>query len=163
MKKDVGEQESRTALNFEAQRKRRVAFPRQLARLHRDATMSDSGSSAAASPAPVQLQQQGSAAAPPPGDEQPADDSLETSFFPAPAPYYTRYTSDNLALPLTASVQLPNGQEVSRAELEPPNIDWIVEEGSYSVFGETWPVEEKLPSLAEMGVQELFDPTVGEF
>jgi mediator of RNA polymerase II transcription subunit 7 len=131
--------------------------------------MSDSGSSTAASPAPAQLQQQqqqqDSAAAPPPGaDEQPLeDDSLETSFFPAPAPYYTRYTSDNLALPLAAPVQLPNGQEVSRAELEPPNIDWIVEEGSYSVFGETWPVEEKLPSLAEMGVQELFDPTVGEF
>lgn len=124
--------------------------------------MSDSGSSRAASPAPDGLQQPDSAALPP-GDEQPADDSLETSFFPAPAPYYTRYTSDNLSLPLTASIQLPTGQEISRAELEPPNIDWIVEEGNYSVFGETWPIEEKLPTLAEMGVRELFDPTVGKF
>ncbi|GAA5846310.1 hypothetical protein JCM11251_008028 [Rhodosporidiobolus azoricus] len=86
-------------------------------------------------------------------------DDFDTSFFPAPSPFYQRYTSQNLSLPLDALISdVPGESEpFRRAEMEPPNVDWIVEEGSYSVFGETWPIEEKLPSLEEMGVQETFE------
>ncbi|GAA5912323.1 hypothetical protein JCM6882_002559 [Rhodosporidiobolus microsporus] len=98
----------------------------------------------------------------PPRDaqQQPAAlDDFDTSFFPAPSPFYQRYTSANLALPLDSLISDVPGElePFSRREMEPPNVDWIVEEGSYSVFGETWPIEEKLPSLEEMGVVEMFE------
>ncbi|GAA5866507.1 hypothetical protein JCM8547_000647 [Rhodosporidiobolus lusitaniae] len=96
---------------------------------------------------------------PPPPAEQ--DQEFDTSFFPAPSPYYQRYTARNLALPLDHPdliIDVP-GEPVPflRKDLEPPNVEWIVEEGSYSVFGETWPIDEKLPTLEEMGVKEMFE------
>lgn len=95
------------------------------------------------------------AGAPPAGE-----DSLDTSFFPAPAHYYKRYTETNLAVPRDSTDPLhsedPKDPPFLAKELDPPNVDWIVEGGSYSVFGETWPVEEVLPTLEEMGVKELF-------
>ncbi|KAL8279881.1 hypothetical protein RQP46_007731 [Phenoliferia psychrophenolica] len=84
-------------------------------------------------------------------------DDLDSSFFPAPAVYYKRYTTANLALPLDAAVVVPGEEPAcTRADLEPPNPAWVVERGNYSVFGETWPVEEVLPSLEDMGVKEMF-------
>ncbi|BGO95443.1 hypothetical protein NBRC10512_001411 [Rhodotorula toruloides] len=96
------------------------------------------------------------AQAPPP---PPPPDDLDSSIFPGPPPFYHRYTSANLALPLDATISDVPGepQPFQRSEMEPPNVDWIVEEGNYSVFGETWPVDEKVPTLEEMGVQEMFD------
>ncbi|BGP35302.1 hypothetical protein JCM10296v2_007137 [Rhodotorula toruloides] len=89
----------------------------------------------------------------------PAASDLDTSIFPGPPAFYHRYTSAHLALPLDATISDVPGepQPFQRSEMEPPNIDWIVEEGNYSVFGETWPVDEKVPTLEEMGVQEMFD------
>ncbi|KPV71948.1 uncharacterized protein RHOBADRAFT_331, partial [Rhodotorula graminis WP1] len=45
------------------------------------------------------------------------------------------------------------------ADLDPPNVDWIVEDGSYAVFGETWPIDEKLPTLQDMGHTRFTWPT----
>ncbi|GAA5895629.1 hypothetical protein JCM5296_003766 [Sporobolomyces johnsonii] len=102
-----------------------------------------------------------SPARPPPdgAQEAPPPDEFDTSFFPAPSPFFARYTSHNLSLPPDALISDVPGEPAPflAKELEPPNVDWIVQEGSYSVFGETWPVEDKLPTLEEMGVQEMFD------
>lgn len=90
-------------------------------------------------------------------------DDFDTSLFPAPPVFYHRYSDANLALPLDSVIADVPGEPkpFSRRELEPPNVEWIVEDASYSVFGETWPVEEKTPTLAEMGVPEMFDRTHG--
>ncbi|GAA5985101.1 hypothetical protein JCM5350_000842 [Sporobolomyces pararoseus] len=84
---------------------------------------------------------------------------FDTSFFPAPSPYFQRYTSINLSLPPDAVISDVPGEPrpFLAKDLEPPNVDWIVEEGSYSVFGETWPIEEHLPTLQEMGLTEMFE------
>lgn len=121
--------------------------------------MSDSESSTGGSPVAVA---QLAAADQPPSEQQAQDDvapaapaqedELDTSFFPAPPAYYKLYTSTTLALDATSP---------ERQRLEPPDVGLILQGGSYSVFGETWPVEEVLPSLHELGVRELFDPTAG--
>ncbi|KAK4053596.1 hypothetical protein OIO90_003835 [Microbotryomycetes sp. JL221] len=86
------------------------------------------------------------------------DEGLDTSFFPAPAHYYKRYTDDNLAIKDNdALVTLSDGTTFTRRELDPPDIDDVVKTGSYNVFGDTWPVDEQLPSLGDMGVTEMFD------
>lgn len=41
-------------------------------------------------------------------------------------------------------------------EMEPPNVDWIKQDGSYKCFGEQWPIEDMLPSLEQMGMPRLF-------
>ncbi|BGP20020.1 hypothetical protein JCM10213v2_008155 [Rhodosporidiobolus nylandii] len=94
----------------------------------------------------------------PPQDASPPEE-FDTSFFPAPSPFYLRYTSRNLALSPDALIADVPGEPApfKRSEMEPPNVDWIVEDGSYGVFGETWPVEEKVPTLEEMGVKEMFE------
>ncbi|SCZ94799.1 BZ3500_MvSof-1268-A1-R1_Chr12-1g03666 [Microbotryum saponariae] len=97
--------------------------------------------------------------------------TLESSFFPSPSHYYKRYTSHNLSLPLDhpdslhnptdeakVSTSLNNTDRFTRMDLEPPQLDWVLERGSYTVFGEVWPVNDQLPSLREMGVEELWDP-----
>lgn len=73
--------------------------------------------------------------------------TLDSSFFPSPPVYYSSYTNEVV-------VDLPT-------ELQPPNETWIRERGDYSVFGETWPVEEIPVGLKEMGVTELFNPDTG--
>lgn len=96
--------------------------------------------------------------------ESGSSSELDTSFFPAPAHFYKRYTSANLLLPSSHPdvLSLPNDPITFLArDLEPPNPDWVLERGSYSVFGETWPVEEVLPSLSDMGVTEMFTPRAG--
>lgn len=97
-------------------------------------------------------------------EQEPTGPEFDTSFFPAPSPYYHRYSSRNLALDADAVISdVPGEPKPFRAsELAPPNVDWIIEDGSYSVFGETWPIEEHLPTLQEMGLSEMFDHTRGE-
>ncbi|GAA6039364.1 hypothetical protein JCM8097_002817 [Rhodosporidiobolus ruineniae] len=110
---------------------------------------------------PAQPMQQQFDGPPPPQEPQEPLSEFDTSFFPAPSPFYLRYTSHNLALPLDEDPLISDvpGEPVPfhRSDLEPPNVDWIVEEGSYSVFGETWPIDEKVPTLEEMGVKEMFE------
>ncbi|KAI5477729.1 Mediator complex, subunit Med7 [Pseudohyphozyma bogoriensis] len=120
-----------------------------------------SPSSAGSSPrlAPPPPQNETGDAPPPPQDE--GEQALDSSFFPSPSHFYKRYTSANLALPPSAFLPPIPGEiepdSVKREELEPPNVDWVVERGSYAVFGETWPVEEVSPTLEEMGVTEMFN------
>lgn len=108
-------------------------------------------------------------AAPPEQTEQLQDEETESSFFPSPPSFYLRYTTANLALPLDQTgLSVPATATAvedtfNRIDLEPPNVDWILERGHYEVFGERWPIVELLPTLTEMGVQELFDKSVGEF
>ncbi|SGY20167.1 BQ5605_C017g08505 [Microbotryum silenes-dioicae] len=97
--------------------------------------------------------------------------ALESSFFPSPSQYYKRYTCQNLSLPLDhpdllhnstdkvkVSTSTNNTDGYTRMDLEPPRLDWVLERGSYNVFGQVWPVNDQLPSLREMGVEELWDP-----
>lgn len=111
---------------------------------------------------PPPAAQQDEHAPPPPAEDEP--DTLDSSFFPSPSHYFQRYTDDNLALPVDPTAVLTDkaGETFSRAELEPPNPDWVVDKGLYSVFGETWPVQEQEIVLGEMGVQEMFDRNAGQ-
>ncbi|OSC97235.1 hypothetical protein PYCCODRAFT_1377608 [Trametes coccinea BRFM310] len=100
--------------------------------------------------------------------------------FPSPPSHYTRYTDHNLRLLKLLRERLGedadlysiNQYEVLSdqtdvpdwplAQLEKPRVDWILEEGYYTVFGDTWFVKEKIPSLAELGGHQLYpaDPSV---
>ncbi|KAM5545901.1 hypothetical protein V8D89_000027 [Ganoderma adspersum] len=100
--------------------------------------------------------------------------------FPSPPSHYTRYTNHNLKLlellkdraSDDADIAALNQYDVlsdqtdvpewSIATLEKPRVDWILEEGHYTVFGDTWFVKETIPSLAELGGHQLYpqDPSV---
>ncbi len=76
--------------------------------------------------------------------------------FPSPPSHYTRYTTHNLKLlellrervgqdadlgTVNQYDVLSDQQEVpdwSLAQLERPRVDWILEDGHYTVFGDTW-------------------------
>ncbi|KAH9927964.1 MED7 protein-domain-containing protein [Epithele typhae] len=100
--------------------------------------------------------------------------------FPSPPSCYTHYTTHNLALlqllreragpdadlgALNQYEVLSDQQDVPEypvAQLEKPRVDWIMEEGSYTVFKDKWLIKESIPSLAEAGGHQLYpeDPTV---
>ncbi|KAI0943779.1 hypothetical protein AcW1_002861 [Taiwanofungus camphoratus] len=99
--------------------------------------------------------------------------------FPSPPSHYTKYTTHNLRLLdllreragasdlstvnqyelLSDQTDVPDWPLV---QLEKPRVDWILEEGHYTVFGDTWFVKETIPSLAELGGHQLYpaDPSV---
>ncbi len=76
--------------------------------------------------------------------------------FPSPPSHYTRYTTHNLKLlellrerqGEDADLYALNQYEVLAdqtdvpdwpiAQLEKPRVDWVLEEGHYTVFGDTW-------------------------
>ena len=76
--------------------------------------------------------------------------------FPSPPSHYQNYSSHNLNLlsllkerqneenKYTSQQELLKDQEDvpdwPLTQLEKPRVDWIVEDGSYTVFGDTWPV-----------------------
>ncbi|KZT08194.1 uncharacterized protein LAESUDRAFT_724208 [Laetiporus sulphureus 93-53] len=99
--------------------------------------------------------------------------------FPSPPSHYTKYTTHNLYLlellreragsvdlSTVNQYELLSGQmdvpEWPLVQLEKPRVDWIVEDGHYTVFGENWPIKEGIPSLAELGGHQLYpaDPSV---
>ncbi|PIL29047.1 hypothetical protein GSI_09095 [Ganoderma sinense ZZ0214-1] len=100
--------------------------------------------------------------------------------FPSPPSHYTRYTNHNLKLLELLKERAGDGADIavlnqydvlsdqtdvpewSIATLEKPRVDWILEEGHYTVFGDTWFVKETIPSLAELGGHQLYpqDPSV---
>ncbi|KAI0649935.1 MED7 protein-domain-containing protein [Trametes meyenii] len=100
--------------------------------------------------------------------------------FPSPPSHYSRYSDLNLRLldllreraGPDADLYALNQYEVLSdqtdvpdwplAQLEKPRADWILEEGHYTVFGDTWFIKEKIPSLAELGGHQLYpsDPSV---
>ncbi|KAF7347625.1 Mediator of RNA polymerase II transcription subunit 7 [Mycena venus] len=102
--------------------------------------------------------------------------------FPSPPSHYTKYTTHNLALLALYNQRLPDHPnpiqhqilsdqtdvpEWPLTQLEKPRIDWILEEPDayYDVFGERWFVKDKIPSLAELGGNQLYpeDPCVGAY
>ncbi|KAJ3556059.1 hypothetical protein NM688_g2237 [Phlebia brevispora] len=101
--------------------------------------------------------------------------------FPSPPSHYNNYTTHNLSLlSLLKERAAEKGVDVSEVnqyeilsdqsdlpewpltQLEKPRVDWILEEGQYTVFGDTWFVKETIPSLAEMGGHQLYpaDPSI---
>ncbi|KAH7106402.1 MED7 protein-domain-containing protein [Auriculariales sp. MPI-PUGE-AT-0066] len=97
--------------------------------------------------------------------------------FPSPPSIYTNYTSHNLRLlsilksrqtvtDASDDTALVNQQDILSDQkdvpssdlrsLEPPRVDWILEEGHYDVFGDKWHVDERFQSLAEAGVKQLY-------
>ena len=79
--------------------------------------------------------------------------------FPSPPSHYNNYTTHNLNLmALLKERTVANGQDVVQVNqydvlsdqsdvpewplmsLEKPRVDWILENGHFTVFGETWPV-----------------------
>jgi mediator of RNA polymerase II transcription subunit 7 len=79
--------------------------------------------------------------------------------FPSPPSHYTNYTSHNLEL-LRLLRERAGDDDLSQinqhevlsdqtdvpdfplVQLERPRVDWILEEGHYTVFGDTWFVRE---------------------
>ncbi|KLO20730.1 hypothetical protein SCHPADRAFT_897990 [Schizopora paradoxa] len=105
------------------------------------------------------------------------DDEEETELrnpFPSPPSHYSNYTSHNLKLLTllrerqTEDIgETQNDQKQVLADqndipdwpltqLEKPRADWILEDGQYNVFGDTWFVKETIPSLGELGGQQLY-------
>jgi mediator of RNA polymerase II transcription subunit 7 len=88
------------------------------------------------------------------------DDEQEAELrnpFPSPPSHYTNYTTHNLQLfsLLKERTEGQNASELTQTEilsdqndvpewpltsLEKPRVDWIREEGYYTVFGDTWTV-----------------------
>ncbi|KAG6911587.1 hypothetical protein DXG01_011890 [Tephrocybe rancida] len=99
--------------------------------------------------------------------------------FPSPPSHYTKYSTHNLNLLALLRERVPdqadniNQHEVLSdqtdvpdwplTQLEKPRVDWILEEPDayYDVFGDRWFVKEKIPSLAELGGNQLYpaDPS----
>ncbi|KAG2369527.1 mediator complex, subunit Med7 [Suillus spraguei] len=97
--------------------------------------------------------------------------------FPSPPSHYNNYTSHNLKLLALLKERVGNQNADlgivdqhallsdqtdvptwSLAQLEKPRVDWVLEEGQYNVFGDTWFVKETIPSLAELGGRQLYPP-----
>ncbi|ESK98100.1 mediator subunit med7 [Moniliophthora roreri MCA 2997] len=93
--------------------------------------------------------------------------------FPSPPSHYTKYTTHHLSL---LSLLKDRAQDLSTAnqhqvlidqtdipewplvQLEKPRVDWILdeEEAYYDVFGDRWYVKDRIPSLAELGGNQLY-------
>ncbi|KIJ46362.1 hypothetical protein M422DRAFT_778408 [Sphaerobolus stellatus SS14] len=105
--------------------------------------------------------------------------------FPSPPSHYVNYTYHNLQLLSLFKSRLEESNEslddvdIVRkqhellasekdvpdwplTQLEKPRVDWILDEGEYTVFGETWPTTERIASLGQLGGTQLYpeDPTV---
>lgn len=84
--------------------------------------------------------------------------------FPSPPSHYQNYTAHNLKLLSLLreragpeEIDLSNVNQLSilfdqsdvpewpLAQLERPRVDWIIEEGHYTVFGDTWQVSPTPP------------------
>ncbi|KAH0838154.1 mediator complex, subunit Med7 [Lanmaoa asiatica] len=103
--------------------------------------------------------------------------------FPSPPSHHSNYTAQNLRLfqllrervkDQDVDISTVNQHNILSdqtdipswplTQLEKPRVDWILEEGHYNVFGDTWFVKETIPSLAELGGHQLYpaDPSTGE-
>lgn len=90
--------------------------------------------------------------------------------FPSPPSQYLKYTSHNLRLLSLLKARAADGsnagdeQHVVLADqkdvpdwpltqLEKPRVDWMLEDGSYNVFGDTWFV--RSGDCSSFGIAEL--------
>ncbi|KIK70820.1 hypothetical protein GYMLUDRAFT_148414 [Collybiopsis luxurians FD-317 M1] len=89
------------------------------------------------------------------------DDAELRNPFPSPPSHYTKYTSHNLNLLILLKEHVPDWP---LTQLEKPRVDWILKDSEpyYDVFGDRWFVKDKIPSLAELGGQQLYpdDPNI---
>ncbi|KAI8374449.1 MED7 protein-domain-containing protein [Radiomyces spectabilis] len=83
------------------------------------------------------------------------------SAWPAPPNYYKRYTLENVQLLREAQkkgefpdapIQQPPLPEFYLQAMEPPPVPT----DSYTVFDQKWQVQDRLPTLSELGVKQLF-------
>ncbi|KAF9460145.1 MED7 protein-domain-containing protein [Collybia nuda] len=107
------------------------------------------------------------------------DDAELRNPFPSPPSHYIRYSSHNLNLLALLHERSPIQPDLNQhqvladqpdvpdwplAQLEKPRVDWILDEPNayYDVFGDRWFVKEKIPSLAELGGNQLYptDPSI---
>ncbi|EIM92289.1 uncharacterized protein STEHIDRAFT_70950 [Stereum hirsutum FP-91666 SS1] len=99
--------------------------------------------------------------------------------FPSPPSHYTKYTTHNLELftllkqrtSESADSELDQQQVLSDqpdvpewplTQLEKPRVDWILEEGHYTTFGDFWNLKQTIPSLESLGGRQLYpsDPDI---
>ncbi|BFZ54983.1 hypothetical protein PYCC9005_002021 [Savitreella phatthalungensis] len=71
--------------------------------------------------------------------------------FPPPPSHYTLFTSANVAAHKAGELD-----ETTAAYFHPPQIP----KESYTLFGQTWPVVDRIASLQESGIEQLFDDRV---
>ncbi|KAF8140437.1 hypothetical protein EV363DRAFT_1393345 [Boletus edulis] len=95
--------------------------------------------------------------------------------FPSPPSHHSNYTAHNLRLLHLLRDRLKDKDvDINTVDqhdilsdqtdvppwplnqLEKPRVDWVLEEGHYNVFGDTWFVKETIPSLAELGGHQLY-------
>lgn len=78
------------------------------------------------------------------------------SVFPPPPPYFRRYTEEAWSAHKEDSTQHP--------ELAPPPPPMAADppQQSYRNFGSIWNVSEQLPSLADSGIEQLYEPGCDE-
>ena len=102
-------------------------------------------------------------------------DALADSFFPAPPAAYRRYTSANLALAAELEAADAGATDEAWADRQrrvlgerapdfdlrelvtAPDASWLAAEGGFESFGQRWPLEDPLPTLADSGVAQLYD------
>lgn len=82
------------------------------------------------------------------------------SVFPPPPPYFRKYTESAWT---TSKELLESGQDLppELAELAPPAAP-TTDQKSYRNFGQIWNVEDHLPSLAESGIEQIYQEGCGE-
>ncbi|ODQ78926.1 hypothetical protein BABINDRAFT_162585 [Babjeviella inositovora NRRL Y-12698] len=77
------------------------------------------------------------------------EDDLITSLYPPPPPYYKFFTDENLEKLETGAE--PQGDLKFLVPPSPPGGE------TYRSFGNIWHFEDKIPSLSEMGMVQLYD------
>ena len=95
------------------------------------------------------------------------DEDQETELrnpFPSPPSHYQHYTAHNLELSRLLKARTEENRGVKHeqrevladqkdipnwplTQLDKPRVDWILEEGHYNVFGDTWFVRSKTGKL----------------
>lgn len=89
------------------------------------------------------------------------DQQAARSAWPEPPTYYKRYTDENLGLLKQAKktgnfpenpIIAPLVPEFQLEALEPP----LPPTDEYTIFDQKWQIEDRLPTLEEMGVKQLF-------
>lgn len=76
-----------------------------------------------------------------------------SSVYPAPPAYYKSFTDENLA-------QLKQSQQSGDEERLVPPLDVLIPpepQASYRCFGSMWNEQDKLPSLSEVGIKQLYN------
>ncbi|KAK6538867.1 Mediator of RNA polymerase II transcription subunit 7 [Orbilia ellipsospora] len=105
-----------------------------------------------------------------------ADDQQRNtaSAFPAPPPFYSHFTLENQAKLKEFQAQEASGNDetnvgenASSQQQLPPELVCLIPpkpptEGQYRSFGDTWNIPDRLPTLKELNIPQLFPEPSGE-